>query len=201
MPLPDPIPVKYSEEEAEYLSLRPLVRQTFRLRELVDMILAVTGKDGERVRQVLRSGTAVYHCYRYWWQGFETDAAELARLLAEFPDAQPDRVFRIEECAAAHLETAPGRTALRVEKRQASWRRLLRRRSLWDCVAEMARRNPPRYAHYSYEQRADCFAGTLPPHDWPQTRRVLLQHAPRSLRVALAGLPEISKISYFCPRG
>jgi hypothetical protein len=200
VPLPDTIPVKYSEEEAEYLSLRPLVRQTFRLRELVDMILAVTGKDEERVRQVLRSGTAVYHSYRYWWQGFETDAAELARLLAEFPDAQPDRAFRMEECAAAHLETAPGRAALRVEKRQASRRRLLRRRSLWDCVAEMARRNPPRYSHYSYEQRADCFSVALASQDWLQARGTLLRCAPRAVRKTLYSLPAVPRVSYFCPR-
>lgn len=200
MPLPETIPVKYSEEEAEYLSLRPVVRQTFRLRELVDMVLAVTGKDSERVRQVLRSGTAVFHFYRYWWQGFEADAAELARLLAEFPDAQPDRAFRMEECTLAWLETALGRVALRLEKQHASQRRLLRRRSLWDCLAELVERNAPRYSHYSYEQRADCFEATLSPDDWPQTQRDLLRHAPRGLRRPVAGLPAIARVNYFCPR-
>ena len=32
VPLPETIAVKYTEEEAEYLSMRPLVRQTFRAR-------------------------------------------------------------------------------------------------------------------------------------------------------------------------
>jgi hypothetical protein len=71
--LPETIPVRYTEEEAEYLSVRPVVRQTFRLQELVDMVLSVTGKDLARVRQILRSGTVVFHFYRYWWQGFEAD--------------------------------------------------------------------------------------------------------------------------------
>ena len=89
MPLPETIPVKYTEEEAEYLSVRPVVRQTFRLRELVDMVLAVTGKDAARVQQILRSGTTVFHFYRYWWPAVEAGEDELAPLLAEFPD--PDR--------------------------------------------------------------------------------------------------------------
>ena len=51
MPLPETIPVRYTEEEAGYVTVRPLVRQTFRLDELLDMILSVAGKDA-----ALRSG-------------------------------------------------------------------------------------------------------------------------------------------------
>lgn len=200
MPLPETIPVKYSEEEAEYLSLRPVVRQTFRMRELVDMILAVTGKDAERVRQVLRSGTTVFHFYRYWWQGFDADEAELAQLLSEFPDPQPDRPFRMEECTAVHLETAPGRLGLRIEKAQAARRSLLRRRSLWDCIAQVVQQNPPNYTQYSYDQRADCFASDLAPSWWADLRRELLLHVPRRLRAALASLPGVSRVLYICPR-
>ena len=61
MPLPETIPVRYTEEEAGYVTVRPLVRQTFRLDELLDMILSVAGKDVARVRQLLHSGTVVYH--------------------------------------------------------------------------------------------------------------------------------------------
>lgn len=200
MPLPETIPVKYSEEEADYLSLRPLVRQTFRMRELVDMILAVTGKDAERVRQVLRSGTTVFHFYRYWWRGFEVEADDLARLLAEFPDAQPDRAFQMQECVAVHFETAPGRTGFRLEKEQAARRRLLRRRSLWDCVADLAQRNPPRYSHYAYDQRADCFAAALTPEEWQQARSDMLRSAQRSLTPALLALPSVNRILSYCPR-
>ena len=56
MPLPEIIPVKYTEEEADYVSMRPLVRQNFRPAELVDMIVRVAGKDLGRVQQILRSG-------------------------------------------------------------------------------------------------------------------------------------------------
>ena len=44
MALPQEIPVRYTEEEAGYVSFRPVVRQTFRVHELLDMILSVTGK-------------------------------------------------------------------------------------------------------------------------------------------------------------
>ena len=64
MPLPETIPVRYTEEEAGYVTVRPIVRQTFRLDELLDMILSVAGKDAARVRQLLHSGTVVYHFYR-----------------------------------------------------------------------------------------------------------------------------------------
>ena len=74
MPLPETIPVRFTEEEAEYVSIRPVRRQIFKLRELVDMVLSVTGRDLPRVQQILRTGTIVFHFYRYWWQGFETDA-------------------------------------------------------------------------------------------------------------------------------
>lgn len=63
MPLPETIPVRYTEEEADNFSIRPVKRQTFRLRELVDMILRVTGKDQARVQQILKSGTLVYHFF------------------------------------------------------------------------------------------------------------------------------------------
>src|ERR1700747_2806304 len=70
MPLPESIPVRYSEGAAAYVSLRPAVRQTFRLHELLDMVLSVTGKDPARIRQILHSGSVVFHFYHYWWQGF-----------------------------------------------------------------------------------------------------------------------------------
>ena len=94
MALPDVIPVRYTEEEAGYVSFRPVVRQTFRKAELLDMVLSVTGKDPERIRQILRSGTVVFHFYRYWWDSLEVGEAELETLLAAFPDADPSRIFQ-----------------------------------------------------------------------------------------------------------
>ncbi len=70
MPLPEAIPIRYTEEEAGYVSFRPVVRQSFRPDQLLDMVLSVTGKDVARIKQILRSGTVVFHFYRYWWTGF-----------------------------------------------------------------------------------------------------------------------------------
>src|ERR1700693_5962326 len=105
MPFPETIPVKYSEEEAEFISMRPLGRQTFRPAELVDMIVAVTGKDPQRIQQILRSGTVVFHSYRYWWQGFDAEPVKLAEILEKYPDANPSRPFRAEDCTEVILES------------------------------------------------------------------------------------------------
>ena len=103
MPLPETIPVRYTDEEAGYVTVRPVVRQTFRLDELLDMILSVAGKDVTRVRQLLHSGTVVYHFYRYSWTGFDADEAELAAALAQFPDADPSRPFPAGQMHACRL--------------------------------------------------------------------------------------------------
>ena len=154
MPLPETIAVKYTEEEAEYLSMRPLVRQTFRSAELVDMILAVTGKDPARIRQILRSGTIVFHSYRYWWPGFEADSEALAELLAGYPDSDASRAFRAEDCTEIILGSSglavpsgaegSARSGLRIRREDARKRRLLRARTFWDCLMDLARELSPK---------------------------------------------------------
>jgi hypothetical protein len=52
VPLPEAIPVKYTEVEAAHVSIRPAVRQTFRAGELVDLIVQVARKDSRRLQQV-----------------------------------------------------------------------------------------------------------------------------------------------------
>src|SRR3979490_3626748 len=106
MALPETSPVRYTEEEAGYVTVRPVVKQTFRLDELLDMVLSVTGKDAARIRQILHSGTVVYHFYRYWWAGFDATDAELSAALARFPDADPSRPFDAEKCTLAIFESA-----------------------------------------------------------------------------------------------
>ena len=91
--LPETIGVKYTAEEVEYLNLRPITRQTFRIAELVDMIVGVTGKNIDRIQTLLRSGTVVFHSYRYWWEGFEAETGDLQRLLATFPGQIPAGYF------------------------------------------------------------------------------------------------------------
>jgi len=200
--LPETIPVRYTEEEAEYLSVRPVVRQTFRLQELVDMVLSVTGKELARVRQILRSGTVVFHFYRYWWQGFEADPEELAALLASFPNSDPTRAFRGEECTTMLLEGGgqPPRHSLELGRQTAARKPLLRSRSLWDCLLELGRERAPVYQEYSYLRRADLYQLTLSPEQIATLLREAARLAPRELRPALRHLPETTRIIFVCPR-
>ncbi|MBI3644885.1 MAG: hypothetical protein HY233_02820, partial [Acidobacteriales bacterium] len=171
MPLPAQIPVKYTEEEAEYLSVRPVVRQTFQLAELVDMVLGVTGKDPARVQQILRTGTVVFNFYRYWWTGFEADAQELAAVLAQFPDADPARAFRAEECSVAVLvgksfQPAPGHATLpangiELSREQTSHTRLFSQRNFWDALMNVPSESAPAYLGYSYQRRADVYVSEI----------------------------------------
>jgi hypothetical protein len=202
VPLPESIPVRYTEEEAEYISVRPVVRQTFRLHELIDMVLGVTGKDLARIQQILRSGTLVFHFYRYWWQGFHASDEELAVVLAHFPDSDPSREFRAEECTVALLESGghPPRYALELEHKAASRRRLFRSRSFWDCLLALGRAQPPAYQGYSYARRADLFERVLATGHLAALVAEAVRLAPRDLRPQLRYLPEMSRIVYVCPR-
>lgn len=204
--LPETIAVKYTEEEAEYLSMRPVVRQTFRAAELVDMIVRVSGKDSERVQQILRSGTIVFHSFRYWWQGFEPDAAALREILATYPDADAARAFRSEECSEIILESSgsTARHSLRVTREEASKRRLLRRRSFWDSLIDFTKTSAPRYREYSYALHGDIYAVALTAEQVGRLARDASRYAPRTLRSDIvrilgAGVA-ISQMTLLCPR-
>ena len=73
MPLPDQIPVRYTEEDAGFVSVRPVVKQNFRLHELTDMVVSIAGKEPQRVQKIFQSGTVVYNGFRYWWNALPAD--------------------------------------------------------------------------------------------------------------------------------
>jgi len=199
--LPETIPVRYTEEEAEYLSVRPVVRQTFHLQELIDMVLGVTGKDLARIQQILRSGTVVFHFYRYWWQGFEADAEELAAMLARFPDADHTREFRAEECTAVLLESGgePPRHSFEIRRDMASRKGLFRSRSFWDYLLVLGQEQGPTYQGYSYPRHADFFRLAISPEQTAALVREA-QRASRQLRAGLHHLSEATRIIFICPR-
>ena len=212
MPLPDSIPVKFParasilEDAPEILKisikhLRPLVRQTFRPAELIDMIVSVTGKDSERVTQILRSGTIVFNSYRYWWHTLDPESAALSGILAKYPDAQPSRAFHAEDCTEVILES-PGtlpRHSLRLRREEAA-------------------RNASSALAASGTRSWIWHANTLPPIEniptpiAPTSTRSLrrpaiirltqdaARHAPRALRAKLAILPKIAQAIFICPR-
>ncbi len=213
MPLPETIAVKYTEEEAEYLSMRPLVRQTFRAPELVDMIVHVAGKDSTRVQQILRAGTIVFHSFRYWWPPFDPDPAALAELLAKYPDADPARPFRAADCAEVILESSgsPPRHSLSITKEsiakatnplQKIARALRHRPTFWQQLMNFAEEAQPRprYREYSYTRRADLYSIALTPKQIVHLAQEAAQHAPRPLRAEILEPPPISQIVFVCPR-
>jgi hypothetical protein len=212
MPFPETIPVKYSEEEAEFISTRPLVRQSFRPAELVDMIVAVTGKDAQRIQQILRSGTIVFHSYRYWWQGFAAEPEKLAEILGRYPDANPSRPFCPEDCIEAILESgaasapdpmlqsAAPRHSLRLRRDHASRKRLLRTRSLWDALMDLTRPTPPPYREYSYALRADIYVSHPDAAQLARFAQEAARYSTRSLRPHLPILLSIYQIVFVCPR-
>jgi hypothetical protein len=202
MDLPETIPVRYSEEDAEYVSVRPVRRQTFRFDELIDMVLNVTGKDPERIQKILRTGTVVFHFYRYWWQSLEVSAAELALALARYPDADPGRAFRAEDCAAILLESAgaPPRHSIELDRKTAGRRRLFRGRSFWDALLDLARATPMEYGGYSYSRRGDIYRLAISPEQAAALFAEAERLAPRGLRARLVHLPEAARIVYVCPR-
>jgi hypothetical protein len=202
VPLPDSIPVKYTEEEAEYLSVRPVVRQAFSSTELVDMVVSVAGKDLARVQKILGAGTVVFHSFRYWWTGFEADAVALSEILQKYPGADPSRPFRAEDCAEVILESSgtPPRHSLRIRRDEAGKRRLLHPRSFWDNLMNLTRDVAPAYREYSHSQRGDIYVLALTPEQIARLAREAARSAPRTLRADLAVLSAISQIVFICPR-
>ena len=199
MPLPETIAVKYTEEDAEFLSVRPVVRQTFRLSELLDMILSVTGKDVPRIQKILRTGTVVFHFYRYRWDAIEADAADLAAALHSFPDADPSRPFDPAHCTAVLLDTG-AQFPPEWKRQDASRKRFLRRRSFWDLLLELAAAGPLIYAGYSYDRKADVHGLTTS----LETNRVLAAESarllPASVHAPTTSLGKSRRLLFLCSR-
>lgn len=202
MLLPETIPVRFTEEEAEYVSIRPVRRQIFKLRELVDMVLSVTGRDLPRVQQILRTGTIVFHFYRYWWQGFETDAVELSALLAEFPSDDPTLAFRSAECTTIVLEsTSKARPLLDVNKADANHKSLFASQSLWEFLLSLAESPQEiKYGGYSFARRADLYRVKLSAEQTASVQRNATKFASRALRGPIETLGAVARVVFVCPR-
>ncbi|MCL6567182.1 MAG: hypothetical protein K6U09_12280 [Acidobacteriia bacterium] len=201
MPLPETIPVRFTEEEAEYLSVRPVRRQLLRIEQLVDLILSVTGKDPVRVAQILRAGSVVYHFYRYWWEGFEADTEALRALLARFPEDDPGRPFRAGECSAVLIESeGAGASSLLLPRELASRKRWFRRSSFWDALMELAERSSPVYQSYSYAHRADLFALPMESARKAFLSAQAVRLAPRDLHRQVRALATCHRLVFLCPR-
>jgi hypothetical protein len=159
MALPQTIRVKLMSEAAGYISLSPVVAQELPVRELIERLLMVTGKDEPRIREILLRGTMATGASRFRWAGWDADSGELRQLLAGFPDPDPARLFLAERCIRVVL--AGGRQEVAIDRETAARKGLFRRRTFWDELMEVAGAPVVAYAGYSYRDRADRYVREL----------------------------------------
>ena len=159
MPLPDSVRVKLSSEAAESISITPVVVRDIPIRELIEHMLGITGKDAPRLHELLLRGTLVSGASRFRWTGWDADQEAIRNVLATFPDPDPGRPFSADLCVRAALR-GPGR---RIEiPREIGLRKpLFRRATFWDTLMGVAASSEARYVDYSYRERADCYTASL----------------------------------------
>ena len=155
MALPQTVRVKLSSEAAEAISLTAVVVQELPLRDLVEHMLGVTGKDEPRICELLQRGTLVSGASRFRWAGWQPDLDGLRELLATFPDPDPGRPFAAERCVRATLRG--GRQMIEIARDAGSRKSLFQRESFWDLLIEVVTAGPVTYSAYGYRDRADRY--------------------------------------------
>ena len=161
MALPQTILVKLSSEAAEAISLTPVVVQQIPVRELIEHILGLAGKDGERIRELLRRGTLVSGASRFRWAGWEADAADIREVLTTFPDPDPSLPFASQRCVRMILRG--GRQSIDIPREAAARKGLFQRASFWDLLMEVTDAASVAYHGYSYRYRADRYLREFTP--------------------------------------
>jgi hypothetical protein len=159
MPLPDSIRVKLSSEAADMISITPVVIRDIPIRELIEQMLGITGKDTPRLHELLLRGTLVSGASRFRWAGWDADEQAIEALLATFPDPDPRRPFSAELCIRAALRGAGRR--IEIPREVGQRKPLFRRASFWDTLMGVAAASEARYVDYSYRERADCYTAGL----------------------------------------
>ncbi|MDZ4801156.1 MAG: hypothetical protein SGI92_23610 [Bryobacteraceae bacterium] len=158
MSLPDSIRVRIFSESVESVGITPVVSQLMVTRELASTILAVTGMNPDRVREILARGSFVSGASRFKWEKFEPAAAEVEAMLATFPAPDPTRPFDPAMCSAVVMNGLA--RPLAIEREAGSRKRLFRRESFWDRLMTTAA-GLAQYKTYSYKERADVYMGVL----------------------------------------
>jgi hypothetical protein len=202
MSLPPEIPVRYAEEDAGYMSMRPVVSQTFQLQELADMVVSVVGKDVTRVQQIFLAGTIVYNGYRYRWDALRAENAEIEALLLPFPDDEPSRLFQPEAATSALLEIGGGtqRNVVEIERAEASRKRLFGKDSPWMVLLRLAGNRNLQYEKFSHAKKADLYRISLPYDEAKRSLGEMLATAPRILRHRWSKLRPPSVVTFVVPR-
>ncbi|MGA2771304.1 MAG: hypothetical protein ABSG26_10870 [Bryobacteraceae bacterium] len=168
MALPQMVRVKLSSEVAEAISITPVVLQELPVRELVEHLLGIAGKDESRIREILLRGTLAIGASRFRWAGWDADVASLRELLATFPDADPARPFAAAGCIRAILRG--GRHAIEIPREAAARKSLFQRKTFWDLLMEVVGASGPAYSGYSYRERADRYLRQFTPAETERLR-------------------------------
>jgi len=189
--LPETIRVKLSSEEAGGVSLTAVVVREMPLRDLVELMLDMTGKNAARLQELLLQGTLVSGASRFRWTALEAARESLEALLATFPDPEPHRPFAPDHCARVRMEGLGLREAL--PRDALARRRFLRRASFWDVLVDVAAEAGLRYAGYSYRERADLYVLEIPPGQMENMQRSagLLRYSTLEARVRKGSLREV----------
>ena len=159
MSLPSTVRVKLSSEVAESISITPVVIRDIPIRELIEHMIGITGKDEARLHDLLLRGTLVSGASRFRWTGWDADREAIREALASFPDPDPERRFAPELCVRAALR-GPGRR-IEIPREIGQRKPLFRRTSFWDTLMGVAASSEVRYVDYVYRERADCYSAPL----------------------------------------
>jgi len=146
--------VKISSEDAGSIALTPVVVQEMPVRDLVELMLGLTGKDAQRIAELLKRGTFVSGASRFRWAGIEMDVSEL---LTAFPNSDPSRPFVTARCVKAVLRGGPSR--IEIARETMTKKRLLKSDCFWDVLIDAAA--SPKYIDYSYKEKADLYRAPL----------------------------------------
>lgn len=168
MALPHSVRVKLSSEAAEAISLTPVVVQDLPIRDLVEHVLALTGKDEVRICELLQRGSLVSGASRFRWTGWRQDVASLRELLTTFPDPDPTRPFAAEGCEKVVLRASRG--AIEIPREAVSRKSMFQRETFWDQLMQIVGGGAMTYAGYSYRERADRYTREISPPEMERIR-------------------------------
>jgi hypothetical protein len=161
MALPQTIRVKLSSEAAESIALTPVLVQELPLRDLLEHMLGLTGKDESRICELLRRGTLVSGASRFRWAGWEVELEDLRELLGTFPDPDASRSFDAARCTRAVLRG--GRQAVEITREAGERKGLFQRTTFWDLLMDVVCLAGAAYGGYSYRDRTDRYVRELAP--------------------------------------
>jgi len=189
MAVPEKLQVKVLSDNAGYIDMTRVAHREVAFAEVLDLVVAVAGLNTDRIRMLLRAGTAVVNAYRYRWTPVELQAEELAPLLTRFPHPQPDRPFDAERCLLAKIRAGVETIELR---REATAR-------FWDVLMEVAAMRRPSYDTYSYRDGADLYWFEPNSAEEQRLRRAAALLTVERIKEQVTGLP-LEKVVLYVKR-